>query len=765
MHDLFRTAAVTAAAAALAACGGGSSGGGNANGGNGSGPQPSPPANRVLGLDARPTNSTCTAPARSGADAGAVAVERVFASLDLEQPLAMLQAPGDDSRWFVLEKPGRIRVFADDPDVAGFDDDFIDLDAHFDVNDISEGGLLGLAFDPAFADNGLVYVSWTEGSPMVSVVARFTSHDRLTLDPASRQDVIRLEQDFGNHNGGHVAFGPDGYLYIGFGDGGSGGDPNGRAQDTTNLLGAFLRIDVGGAAPYGIPADNPFAGNPLCSSNPNVSGANCPEIYAWGLRNPWRWSFDAETGALWAGDVGQASREEIDVIERGGNYGWNCREGAIEFPGTPAAACSTASGLVDPVHDYPRSDGSSVTGGYVYRGTAMPALIGDYLFADYGSGRLWRLTGDGAGGHAAELLLDTGLAIASFGEGLDGELYAVDIAGGGLYRIEADDAADESSDDAADGGPGGAAGASNSPVAAKLSETGCVDSADPRLPADGLIPYEVAAPFWSDGAQKERWLAIPDGTTVAVTADGDFEFPAGAVTMKHFRVDGELVETRLFMRHPDGGWAGYSYRWNAQQTDAERVDGGAVADVGGRQWIFPSGNECMSCHTSAAGFTLGLEAVQLDHDFTYPSTGRSANQLDTLDGIALFESPLPARTEPGLTDPYDTAAALEDRARAYLHTNCAQCHRGAAAMPSDMDLRARKALADTKACDAPPTAGDVGLGPAARIIAPGDPDASVMQARIERRDAHGMPPLATSAVDETGAALLREWIASLDGCG
>ena len=736
--ERFPVFAVLSAVAAVAGCGGGSS-----RGGDGAG-MPPPSA----GLDSRPQNLTCVAPERLSGPGAQIALEPIFDSLGFNQPLGLLQAPGDDSRWFVLEKPGRVRVFANDPNVAAFDTDFIDLSLSFDVNSDSEGGLLGMAFDADFASNGEVYLSWTESSnPMISVVARFTSIDGgLTLDPGSRDDVINVNQDFANHNGGHIAFGPDGFLYAGFGDGGSGGDPNSRAQDTTNLLGAMLRLDVDGGTPYAIPAGNPFAGNANCPAN-HSSASACPEIFAWGLRNPWRWSFDRDSGVLWAGDVGQGAFEEIDRIEVGRNYGWDCREGFSNFS-SPAPSCATAGGLVDPVHAYGRSLGTSVTGGFVYRGTAIPALAGDYVFGDHGSGRIWRLVEDGGGGYTAEELLDTTLSIASFAEDLDGELYVVDIAGGIHALVDA-------------GGPG----IDPEPVADLLSATGCFDSQDPSEPASGLIPYAVAAPFWSDGADKQRWLAIPDGTTINVAADGDFQFPPGSVLAKHFRLDGELIETRLFMRHPDGGWAGYSYEWNAQQSDAALVIGGKTADIGGQDWAFPDDNQCLSCHTAAAGSSLGLELAQLNTSLSYPSTGRAANQVETLDAIALFTSPLgDPSVHPTLADPTGMQGTIEERARAYLHTNCAQCHRPNGPTPSSMDLRFQTDLSATGSCGAAPQSGNLGIANAL-IVAPGEPDRSVLLERMSRRgDAAQMPPLATNSVDQLGVDLIRSWIEALSGC-
>jgi mono/diheme cytochrome c family protein len=219
------------------------------------------------------------------------------------------------------------------------------------------------------------------------------------------------------------------------------------------------------------------------------------------------------------------------------------------------------------------------------------------------------------------------------------------------------------------------------------------------------------------------------------------------------------------MRHPDGEWAGYTYEWNAQRTDAMLVPGGKSVTIGAQSWSYPSGNDCLTCHTAAAGFSLGLEVSQLNHDFTYASTGRSANQLRTLDAITLFTTPLgdPA-LQPAMPDPFDPAAPLVERARAYLHTNCAQCHRGGGLTPSSMDLRYSTLLSSTNACGAMPQSGDLGLGAAARIIAPGSAAASVLVERMNRRDSNAMPPLASSVVDSAGVALLEQWIGSLTAC-
>jgi len=711
---------------------------------------PTPPLPIGGGLDLRPTNLTCMAPDKSGGGPAPIDVVNAFPNLNFDQPLFLTQAPADDSRWFVVERAGRVRVFDNDPAVASMQT-LIDIAARVDSGP-GEAGLLGVAFHPEFASNREVFLSYTEdGSPLVSVISRFRSLDGgMTLDPGSEETILRVNQDFGNHNGGQISFGPDGYLYIGLGDGGSGGDPRDRAQDTTNLLGALLRLDVGAGAPYAVPLDNPFAGNPMCAAD-HTSMQSCPEIYAWGLRNPWRWSFDRNTGDLWLGDVGQNNWEEIDRIQRGGNYGWDCREGANPHSG--AAASCPAGGMIDPIAQYDHTEGFSVTGGFVYRGSAVPALAGRYLFADFVTSTLWALSDDGQGGYTREVLDSLNFGVSSFGEGNDGEVYVVDYGGqpntGRIMQV-------------IDGG----GGAGNpSPLPDLLSDTGCVSSTDPSQPAVGLIPYAVQVPFWSDGALKERWLAIPDGTVISVDVNtGDFQFPNGTVLMKHFRLGARLTETRLFMRHPDGDWAGYTYEWNGQGTDANLVRGGRLVNISGQDWTFPSETDCLVCHTQVAGFSLGLEVSQLNGDLSYPSTSRTANQLLTLDAVAMFSAPL---GDPGglpvLPDPTDGTVTLDERARAYLESNCVGCHQPGGPTPANLDLRFETQLGDTNTCDVPPQAGELGINNA-RIVAPGEPDRSVLVERMVRRDVNAMPPIASNVVDTDGVTLIRDWISGLSGC-
>jgi len=649
-----------------------------------------------------------------------------------------MQAPGDSSRWFVVQQGGAVAVFNNVANVSS-SSSFINITS--EVTSGGEMGLLGMAFHPNFPSDPRVFLSYTatEGSQLVSRIAEFQTTDGgATLNSASERNILTINQPFSNHNGGNIMFGPDGYLYAGFGDGGSGGDPNNAGQTTTTLLGKMLRIDVNNVtAPntYNIPSSNPFAGNARCGRD--GGSTSCPEIFAWGLRNPWRWSFDRATGDLWVGDVGQGQYEEVDRVVLGGNYGWRCREGMHVYN---ASGCTT--GYIDPLTEYDHSLGASITGGYVYRGTQAMNWVGRYLFADFVSGRIWAYS-PGQSPTRTELI-DSSYSISSFGEGLDGELYILDYSGG-IYHINFQSTT------------------SGGSVPESLANTGCVNATDPTKAATPLIPYSINAPFWSDGATKDRWFALPDGQSIAVDANGHWTFPIGSVLMKNFRINNQLVETRLLMRHTDGNWAGYTYEWNDAQTSATRVHGGKTRVVGGQQWIYPAESQCLDCHTAVAGRTLGPSTAQLNRMHLYPSTGRTANELDTLSGINVLATSINSDTAPALPDPFDTNATLSARARAYLQSNCAQCHQPNGPTPVNMDLRYDTTIGNTNTCNVIPNAGTLGLANA-HIITAGSAASSVLVARMNRRDANGMPPLGSSLIDTGGVNLLNSWINSLTGC-
>ncbi len=335
-------------------------------------------------------------------------------------PVGITNARDGSGRLFILEQAGRIRILEGETLLP---EPFLDISKQ--VGCCGERGLLGLAFHPRYAENGEFFVNYTDLDGN-TVIARFraSSEDRNKADPSSEQRLMYVRQPYPNHNGGAVVFGPDGYLYLGLGDGGSGGDPQGYGQSTSTLLGKILRIDVDGGNPYAVPADNPF-----------VNGGGLIEIWAYGLRNPWRIAFDPQTWDLYIADVGQNAWEEINFLAAGSpagaNFGWNYREGAHPYQGSPPANLS----LIDPVAEYSHDQGCSVTGGVVYRGSALRDWQGVYLFGDYCSGKVWGLVRNPLGAWLNGLLFETGSTVTSFGVDEAGEVYLVDYSGS-LFRLE-----------------------------------------------------------------------------------------------------------------------------------------------------------------------------------------------------------------------------------------------------------------------------------------------------------------------------------------
>jgi glucose/arabinose dehydrogenase len=347
-----------------------------------------------------------------------------FPNLSFDRPVDFQHSNDNTNRIFVVEQKGEIFVFKNESATSN-KKAFLDIRNKVD-DDGNEEGLLGLAFHPAYKTNGYFYLNYTASNPNRTVISRFkVSSNSEEADPSSEVVLLEFPQPYSNHNGGQIAFGPDGYLYIATGDGGSGGDPKGNGQNRSTLLGKILRIDVDheqGGKRYAIPADNPFA----------TSTEHAKEIFAYGLRNPWRFSFDATTKKLWAGDVGQGSREEIDIIENGKNYGWNTMEGRDCFE--PSNGCKT-QGLTLPVWQYGRNDGNSITGGFVYRGQRLSELKGKYIYADFGSGNIWSLDSTGSSNPANTKLLRSDLQISSFGVDEKNELYMCAFDGK-IYRLE-----------------------------------------------------------------------------------------------------------------------------------------------------------------------------------------------------------------------------------------------------------------------------------------------------------------------------------------
>ncbi len=345
-----------------------------------------------------------------------VQMERAFPMLSFRRPVDMQIAPDGSNRIYVVEQAGTIVSFENRQNVQETSL-FMNITSRVSRQD-NEEGLLGLAFHPDYARNGHVFVYYSAANPRRSVLARFTASDGV-VDPSSQEILLEVPQPYGNHNAGQLQFGPDGYLYVALGDGGLGGDPEENGQNLRTYLGTLLRIDVDGTSgerPYAIPADNPYAGN---------DEGYLEEIYAYGLRNPWRFSFDRDTGWLWLADVGQERFEEVNIIERGGNYGWDAKEADWCFE--PMQDCDE-DGLADPIWTYAHNQGRSITGGYVYHGELVPGLKGRYVYGDYVSGRIWALSYDGARA-SNQLLVESDIDVSTFGQDQNGEVYAFSLSG------------------------------------------------------------------------------------------------------------------------------------------------------------------------------------------------------------------------------------------------------------------------------------------------------------------------------------------------
>jgi glucose/arabinose dehydrogenase len=362
------------------------------------------------------------------ATAAPIQLKEAFPNLTFDSPVEFTSAPDGTNRNFVIEQEGKIRVFPNNPQVKSSQ---VFLDISKKIVSGGEQGLLGLAFHPDFKKNGYFYVNYTYHDDLKTAVSRFqvSKNDPNRADPNSEVLLLTFDQPYSNHNGGKVAFGPDGYLYISTGDGGSGGDPKNAGQNRKTLLGKILRIDVNKPAnklPYGIPADNPF--------KENKEGYR-EEIYAYGLRNPWRFSFDKATGDLWAGDVGQNKIEEIDIIKKGQNYGWRLMEANECF--NPEDCDKT--GLALPVYSYRQGmdTGKSVTGGHVYRGKKVAALKGKYIYGDYVTGNIWTLTPGANGKYTNALLMKLDGTVSAFGEDAANELYVCSYSDGKIYTLAA----------------------------------------------------------------------------------------------------------------------------------------------------------------------------------------------------------------------------------------------------------------------------------------------------------------------------------------
>lgn len=726
-----------------------------------------------------------------------------FPALTFDQPVCIASPPGDSQRLFICQKGGLLRVIQNVNAATPSASTVLTLSAATGglfngrspaeaINTGSECGLLGMAFHPNYASNGHVFLFYSVNinGALHQRVSRITFNNPTSATPtanlASERILIQQADEAGNHNGGDLHFGPDGYLYISLGDEGGQNDQYANSQRIDkDFFAGLLRIDVNlegteiagnpaatddanlppnnhpaivlhsGLPAYEIPADNPWVGATTFNGIAVTPTSVRTEFWAAGLRNPWRFSFDPANGELWCGDVGGGAREEINILNRGGNYGWVWREGTIAGPVTGAPGGFTS---INPLYDYQRGtgtfQGTSVTGGLVYRGTRLPSLTGAYLFADYNSGNVWSLVRNGSNPPTVARILGEG-GIVGFGrDPSNGDVLMADLNDNLIRRITTV--------------------TDTSTYPATLTATGLFSDLTDLSPAPGLLPYQINLPFWSDHAIKRRWFSIPNASSkITWSRDGEWTFPSGQIWVKHFDIETtrgnpttrKRLETRLLVKNASGAY-GVSYRWNETGTEATLVgepgeDFDLSITVDGtpqtQRWRIPSRSECMTCHTPQAGFALSTNTRQYNLASLIP--GFSGNQIDVLKSGGYFSNnPDSTNLLPRHLRPDETTYPAEARVRSYLAVNCAYCHMdGGTATPSAWDGRHELSLDQTGLILG--NASNNGGNPLNKLVVPGDTVRSILLNRTAAANGFTrMPPLGSSVVDPAGVALLTGWI-------
>jgi uncharacterized repeat protein (TIGR03806 family) len=692
--------------------------------------------------------------------------ERWMTGQGLVDPIAITTPPGETNRLFILEQPGRVLVVTnlDVPTRTVF------MDITNRVLFGGEQGLLGIAFHPGYATNRFFFLFYTTrvGGVRFDRLSRFETSPTDPNVGLSESELVLIHQrdDAENHNGGDLHFGPDGYLYVSLGDEGAGDDSLMNSQRIDkDFFAGILRIDIDkrpGSLPanvhaasstnYAIPADNPFVGVTNFNGRAVNPSQVRTEFWAVGLRNPWRMSFDRPTGRLYVGDVGQGAREEIDIVTRGGNYGWNYREGKIARPGSPAPPAAFTA--IDPIHDYPRSQGLSVTGGLVYRGQRLSQLFGAYLFADYGSGNIWALRYTEGKPVSVQLLTNDRDLVAFGVDPRNGDILMADLGEDRIKRLVYNDQ------------PMG------DPFPLLLSETGAFADLLTLQPNPGIVPYDLNVPFWSDHAQKQRWFTVPDmNQFISFSRTGNWAFPTGTVWVKHFELQltngvpqsTRRLETRFIVRDTNGVY-GITYRWDETQTNAvlvaeQGMDESFLISDGGitrtQIWHYPSRSECLACHTDAGGLAVGFNTAQLNRDVNYGEA--VANQIEALNAAGYFSTNITGiHTLPALAPTADNSHSLEYRVRSYLAANCAQCHQPSGPGLAFFDARISTPTLAAGLINGP--LNNFGSDPANRVIKSGSPEQSMLLKRISTRGPGQMPPIDSTVVDTNAIQLVNAWI-------
>ncbi len=695
----------------------------------------------------------------------------VFPQIAFDRPVRITAPVGERDRLFVVEQGGRVWMISHfaHPQASIF------LDLTDRVVSGGEAGLLNVVFHPQFERNGFFFVFYTlndvssQGTGLHDRLSRF----RVLEGDSDRADVaseIVLLNQFDRHvwhNGGGMAFGPDGYLYLTVGDEGSGADALDNSQRIDrNFFSGMLRIDVdmraGNLPPnphpavvgnYLVPADNPFVDAVSFNGVPVGPEAVRTEFYAVGLRNAWRFSFDSKTGSLYCNDTGETTREEVNRIVKGGNYGWAHWEGSMIGPKWRPGM--SKNDYKSPLIEYGRELGNGIAGGLLYRGEALPSLDGSYVFSDFWNGFLGRFYPDGnTAGKIEWLLYDSGISDIGI-HPATGEILLADWFEGIVKRLVA------KPDPALQ------------PLPQRLSETGVFRNLEELLPSAGVVPYEINVPFWSDFAVKQRWFSLPNSNqNFSLQSPNKMHYPAGAVWIKQFNLKQNLddpasirrLETRILVQTPFGLSYGVTYRWNDSQTDATLVPASGLDEnipvqtpQGTRVqvWRYPSRRECFSCHNSRSSGVLGFTPAQLNKAIDYGCG--PVDQLQALSDAGFFQPPLEnAHLLPALARLDDASQSLEYRVRSYLEANCANCHQpgGVASVP--WDARITSPLRNTHLLYGKPS-NHLG-NPDGLVIAPGSLDHSILFRRISQSEVGRMPPLASNELDPQAIRLLRGWI-------
>lgn len=680
-----------------------------------------------------PVPTACEAPS-SGAEES-IALEPLFDGFKFRKPVQVLARPGGVR--FVVEHEGRIlRIGPSTREV--------ELDIRDRVLAGQQWGLQSVAISPADATGDRLYVAYTapsdRGAALQSRVSVFERRGEEGYDPESERVLLSEEQLVPWHPIAALRFGPDGMLYVGWGEGAVE-----KWEFTDALRGKFLRIDVSRASAetgYRIPADNPFADGPLR-----------PEVFAAGLRNPWRFSFHPESGDIWVGDVGGRLFEEINRVVPGGHHGWPFREG---FECIASERCGEES--VDPVLVHSIRSFCAIIGGFVYRGTEFPDLRGRYLYADACSRSLYALDIEDGTTRLVQRF-DTDV-IGALDEDSDGEILLVETrdhpddpaaieARHGVFKLRA-----RAAEVARDGGQG----------EITLRSLGCVATGGATVPPPGMVTYRPASPAWDGGLEALRFVS--EGFGLILTAEEPLT-GAPKIHLKTLFSEGRPIESQMLSVSRSGQWRAYGFAWNEAGTDAVLVREPRTVDLGsGRTWALDTAPACMRCHSESAGRVLGLDLRQLSSRIS----GREDSQLEQWLGRGLLESAVAheelleaVRERPSLVDASDASASLEDRARSYLHVNCGSCHRpGGNARMVPMDLTRDVPLEEMGVCGKAPSADYPGL-PNVMLVDPGRPGNSLLYLRTADGDALAMPP--GRAADPVGAALVARWIAELSACG